>query len=130
MQLNSLIMAIKPIKRWYLTWTRIEFLELWLFYSLQLIWRWRWTFMSKAVTCLATFLCPLSTLATARQIILHEGCFNEKPRHNKTKALQAFQTWSTSLLFPGNNVLQVHNRQTKVMLWFYWNYSAKSIRSI
>ena len=32
-----------------LTWTRVDFLEFWLFHSLQLIWRWRWTFMMSCV---------------------------------------------------------------------------------
>ena len=31
----------------------------------------------KTVTYLATCECPMSTRATARQVILHEGCFNE-----------------------------------------------------
>ena len=37
----------------------------------------------KTVTCLTTFLCSLSTRTTARQIILHEGFFNEEPHHKK-----------------------------------------------
>ena len=51
----------------------------------------------KTVTYLATCKCRKSTRATARQVILNEGCVNEKPHHKKTKALQAFQTWFRSL---------------------------------
>ena len=39
----------------------------------------------KTVTDLATCECPMSTRPTARQVILHEGCFNEKPHHKKIR---------------------------------------------
>ena len=87
MQLNSLIMAIKPIKTIVLNlnthWIPWIFIILFITAHLAMKMNIYNVLCQKTVTSLATFLCPLSTRATARQIIPHEGCFNEEPHHQK-----------------------------------------------
>ena len=89
MQLNSLIMAIKPIKTIVLNlnthWIPWIFIILFITAHLAMKMNIYNVLCQKTVTCLATFLCPLFTRATARQIILHEGFFNEKPHHKKLR---------------------------------------------
>ena len=89
MQLNSLIMAIKPIKTIVLNlnthWIPWIFIILFITAHLAMKMNIYNVLCQKTVTCLATFLCPLSTRATTRQIILHEGFFNEKPHHKKLR---------------------------------------------
>ena len=105
MQLNSLIMAIKPIKTMVLNsnthW--IPWILIILFITAHLAMKMNIynVLCQKTVTCLAIFLCPLSTRATARQIILHEGCFNEKPHHKKTKARKLFKLHPQAYRFLG-----------------------------
>ena len=87
MKLNSLIMAIKPIITMVLDLNKhlIPWILIISFITAHLAMKMNIydVLCQKTVTCLATFLCPLSTRAMARQIILHEGCFNEEPHHKK-----------------------------------------------
>jgi len=54
----------------------------------------------------------------------------EKFNRQKIRASRQSETLLTSFWYQGNNVLQVHNRQTKVILLFKWNYSVKSMQTI
>ena len=91
MQLNSIIRTIKPIKIMVLSLNEHLIPRIWniLFNTAHFVMKMNINDVpcQKIVTYLATCECPMSTRATARQVILHERCFNEKPHHKKTKAL-------------------------------------------
>ena len=72
--------------------------------------------------------CPVFTRLIAHQIVVHEGCFKEKPCHNKLRPPRLCTTWPKSLWWLGSNVRQVRDRQKKVTL-FLIKYGAKSMQT-
>ena len=72
--------------------------------------------------------CPVFTRLTAHQIVVHEGCFKEKPCHKKLRPPRLCATLPKSPWWLGSNVRRVRDRQKKVTL-FLIKYGAKSMQT-
>ena len=91
MQLNGMIRAIKQQNAGIKIKLGVEFLESWLFCSLQFILWWRWTLMTsytrKPSPIWLHAAASYVTRPTARQIVLHEGCDKKKLNKKKLRLL-------------------------------------------
>ena len=76
---------------------------------------------------LAAVSSRLST--TALQIVRHEGCL-KKSSLQKFGASRLSKTWPKTRWCPRSNFQQVHNRQTKIILFLKWHCSAKSMQTL
>ena len=89
MQLNSIITTIKPIKIMVLSLNAhlIPWIYIILFITTHFMMKMNINdvLCQKNVTYFTTCECSMSTRATARQVIMHEGCLNEKPHHKKLR---------------------------------------------
>ena len=89
MKLNRIIRTIKPIQIMVLSLNAhlIPWIWIILFITAHFVMKMNLNdvLCQKTVTYLAAWKCPMSTRATAGQIILHEGCFDEEPHHKKLR---------------------------------------------